>query len=216
MLDNLFWRRLFRLPQTYFLIVGVGLSYISFILWLGIRPVVLLIGGAISILMLASWVWKLRQIQSLAKANLLDQDIFLAQLTKLQRKLAGHSYSDWEQVLYWGRETQVFAVRIASREPELTPELIETLYTVLALSDQVAEAVIAREEIETEIYRNLTEQHLQKSYNRVQETYNQLQQLQDQIVLSSLETSGVKAGLPRRLRLLIADNKTALQLRKGG
>ncbi len=213
---GLFWRRLFRLPQTYFLIVGVGLGYVSFIIWLGMRPVVFLIGGAIGIAMLASWVWKLRQIQSLAKANLLDQDIFLAQLTKLQRKLAGYSYSDWEQVLYWARETQVFAVRIASREPELTPELIETLYTVLALSDQVAEAVVAIEEIETEIYRNLTEQHLQKSYSRVQETYNQLQQLQDQIVLSSLETSGVKAGLPRRLRLLIADNKTALQLRKGG
>ena len=33
------WQKLFRLPQTYYLIVGAVLGYVTFLVWAGIRPV---------------------------------------------------------------------------------------------------------------------------------------------------------------------------------
>lgn len=210
---NLFWRRVFSLPQTYFLIVGVGLGYLAFVVWLGSRPVALGIGGAIALAMLGAWFWKLKQMPSLTWINLLDKSTFRSQLNKLESELKRQSYSEWENVKKLAIESQEFAAKIVSRESELMPELIETLYTVLSLCEQVIKSVLALQEIKTATYQKITEQYLQESYQRITETYKQLEQLQDQVVISSLarETGGVEAGLPRRLKILIADNKTALK-----
>ncbi|NEO98041.1 MAG: hypothetical protein F6K58_04950 [Symploca sp. SIO2E9] len=78
------------------------------------------------------------------------------------------NYAGYSLSLKWSRETQAFAERIASREPTLNPELLETLYTVLALSDQVAEALLALEQVQTPTYCNLTKKHLRDSYDRLQ------------------------------------------------
>ena len=207
---QLFWRKVLSLPQTYFLIVGAGLGYLSLIIWLGTRPLTLIIGGAIAGGMVAAWFGKLRKFYAFSGANLLDSAIFLNELANIERKLAGRSDADWEQTLIWAKEIQIFAQRIASRESTLMPELLETLYTVLSLSEQVAKALLALEQMETETYRNLTQQHLQTSCQRVQETHHLLQQLQDRVLLSSLEASGVQGSLPRSLRVIIAENKTVL------
>ncbi len=210
---NLFWRRVFSLPQTYFLIVGVGLGYLAFVVWLGARPVALGIGGAIALVMLGAWFWKLKQMPSLTWINLLDKSTFRARLNQLESQLKRQSYKEWEKVKNLATETQEFAAKIISREPELMPELIETLYTVLSLCEQVTKSVLALQEIKTATYKEITEQYLQESKLRVVETYKQLEQLQDKVVISSLakETGGVEAGLPQRLKILIADNKTALK-----
>ena len=210
---NLFWRRVFNLPQTYFLIIGVGLGFGAFIVWLGARPLTLGIGGAIALAMLVAWFWKLKQMPSLTWINLLDKNTFRFQLSKLESKLKRHSYSEWEKVKNLAIETQEFAAKIVSREPELMPELIETLYTVLALCEQIIKSVLALKEIKTEAYQKVTEKYLQESNLRIFETYKQLEQLQDQVVIASLakETEGVEAGLPRRLKILISENKTALK-----
>ena len=207
---KLFWRKVLSLPQSYFLIVGAGLGYLSLIIWLGSRPLTLIIGGAIAGGMMVAWCWKLRHFYAFGGANLLDSAIFLNELANIERKLAGRSDADWEQTLIWAKEIQIFAQRIASRESTLMPELLETLYTVLSLGEQVAKALLALEQMETETYRNLTQQHLQTSCQRVQETHRLLQQLQDRVLLSSLEASGGQASLPRSLRVIIAENQTAL------
>ena len=207
---KLFWRKVLVLPQTYFLIVGTGLGYLNLIIWLGSRPLTLIVGGAIAGGMVAAWFGKLRQFYAFGGANLLDSAIFLNELAKMERKLAGRTDANWEQTLIWAKEIQIFAQRIASRESILVPELLETLYTVLSLGEQVAESLLALEQMETETYRNLTQQHLQTSCQRVQETHRLLQQLQDRVLLSSLEASGGQASLPRSLRVIIAENKTVL------
>ncbi len=211
MKGKLFWRKVFSLRETYYLIVGAGLGYLSLIVWLGSRFLTLIIGGAIAVSMIVVWLGKLRQFYRFSGSNLLDSAIFLHELANLEQKLAERKPNNWEQTLIWAREIQIFAQRIVSRESVLMPELLETLYTVLSLCEQMAQALLALEQMQTETYRNLTLEHLQTIYQRVQETHHLLQQLQDQILLSSLEASGDKATIPQSLRVIIADNKTVLE-----
>ncbi|MDJ0649563.1 MAG: hypothetical protein QNJ60_12740 [Xenococcaceae cyanobacterium MO_188.B19] len=208
---KLFWRKVLSLPQTYFLIGGAVLGYSSLVLWLGNRPLILIIGIAIAGAMIFAWFWKLSQFFAFSGANLLDSAIFLGELTRIERKLGGHTDGDWEQTCIFAQEIQTFAQSIASRESILISELLETLYTVLSLCEQVVASLVALEKMQTETYRNLTLQHLQTSCRRIQETHRLMQQLQDRILLSSLDTSGVKTSLPSSLRLIITENKTVLE-----
>ncbi len=207
---KIFWRKVLSLPQTYFLIVGSALGYLSLIIWLGSRPVILIVGGAITTSMIVVWFWKLKKLYAFSGANLLDSAIFLNQLATIERKLIGGRDADWEQTWNLAQECQTFAQRIASRESILIPELLETLYTVLSLCEQVVASLLALEKMQTETYKNLTLQHLQTSCQRVQETHHLLQQLQDRVLLSSLDTSRVKTNLPDSLRVIIAENQTVL------
>ncbi len=207
---KLFGRKVLGLPQTYFLIVGTGLGYVSLIIWLGNRPLTLIVGGAIALVMVAVWFWKLRQFYGCSGANLLDAAIFLNELASIERKLEGRKDADWEQTLILVKQIQIFAQRIANRESSLMPELLETLYTVLSLGEQVAFALLTLDKMQTETYRNLTRQHLETTCERVQETHRLLQELQDRVLLSSLEASTEQASLPRSLRVIIAENKTVL------
>ncbi|MEB3336459.1 MAG: hypothetical protein VKJ46_03285, partial [Leptolyngbyaceae bacterium] len=116
------WRKIRRSPQTYILLVGAGLGYLCFILWLSPRLIVLAIGGAITLVMLVAWLWQFRQTSTVeVEANLLESQIFLKQLELLSRKVGKHSGTTWKKALQWARETQEFAAIIASREPTLTP-----------------------------------------------------------------------------------------------
>ncbi|GBF81721.1 hypothetical protein [Aphanothece sacrum] len=208
----LFWRRAFHLPQTYLLIIGAILGYISFIVVLGIRPFPIIIGGLIVLGMIGIWFQQLWQFQSNIRANLLEIDSFVNELNKIEQNL-GHKSSlpEWQQVLKWAKESQIFAHRISTKESILTPDLLETLYSILGLLSQVVQAILALEQIQTETYRTLTKKHLQTSCNRLQETHHQLQHLHDQVVVSSLDTFTIKAGLPYHLRGIIADNQTVIE-----
>ncbi len=217
---NLFWRRVFSLPQTYFLLTGALLGYLCLILWLRPRPVVLLSGGAIALAMISTWLWEFRPKQSpqeRATANLLDQEIFLVQLTALEGNIPTLPESAWQRARHWAHKSQEFAQRIAEREATLIPELLETLHTVLDLSGQVVEALQVMSQIQTSAYRRLAQQRLQASCNRLRETHDQLQHLQDQIALATLDRgeAGLSSALPKRLQVLIADNKSTLQFSTG-
>ncbi|MEA5535239.1 hypothetical protein [Crocosphaera sp. XPORK-15E] len=208
----LFWRRAFRLPQTYLLIIGAILGYINFIIVLGIRPIPIIVGGLIALGMIGIWFQQLWQFQSPIMADLLETDIFLNELQKIEQNLGSKSsLTEWQNSLKWAKESQFFAHRIATKESPLTPDLLETLYSILGLSNQVAQAILALEQVKTETYQTLTQKHLQTSYDRLQETHHQLQNLHDQVVVSSLDTSTIKAGLPYHLRGIIADNQTVIK-----
>jgi hypothetical protein len=212
---NLLWRRISRLPQTYLLLIGIGLGYFYLIRWLGSRPVVLVSGGVIALAAIASWLWEFKQkpVQPESAVNLLDREVFLTHLAALERNIPSLPEPRWEQARTWAERIQVFAQRIAEREPTLIPAVLEALYTVLDLLRQVVEALQVMGQIQTSSYRNLAQQRLQASCDRLQQTHDQFQQLQDQIALSALEqgASGVTSTLPTRLQVLIADNKTTLQ-----
>lgn len=203
-----------RQPQTYLLLLGLALGWGLLIRWQGMRPTVWIVGGAIALVTLVVWVWEIRPqpIPEGAADNLLDRVVFLEKLKILERQLPNAGQQEWVQAQTWAQRTQEFAEQIAQREPTLTPELLEALYTVLDLSGQVAEALQVTQKIQTPTYRQLAEERLRMSGDRLRATHDQMQQLQDQLALSTLEQQVANSEpLPARLRLLITDNKTTLR-----
>jgi hypothetical protein len=212
---NSLWRRAFRLPQTYLLLIGAGLGYGALIVWVGAKPLVWVAGGAIAIGMVALWLRRLRPRNFSVEANLLQPEVFAARLSEIEAKVPSSQTKSqvWVEAYRWTQSCHQYATAIAQRSPTLTADLVETLYTVLGLFDQVVESLRALEQVQTEEYRRLTVAHLQESRDRLQDTHNQLQQLQDQMLISGLsrDAVGADANLPVRLRVVIDANKTALQ-----
>ena len=149
------WQKLLRLPQTYFLFVGAVLGYMAFLVWVGIRLVTLVVGGIITLAMLSSWVWQVKKMTSHTRVNLLDINGFLEAVKNIEQKLSKKSWVEWENTRKWAIESQTFAQNITNKESLLYPEVVETLHTILDLSNQVAETIIAREQVQTDTYRQL-------------------------------------------------------------
>lgn len=207
-------QHLLRLPQTYWLLVGVALGYGVLLRWQGMRLVVWVVGGAIALLTLLFWAWENRpkpRSQG-AEDNLLDAAVFLERLRTLERRLPVAAQPEWTQAAGWVKQTHAAAAQIAIREPALMPDLLEALHTVLDLADQVVEGLQVSRQVQTTTYRQLAGERLQMSCDRLRETHDQMQQLRDQLALSALEQQAAQTNpLPAQLRLLIADNKTMLQ-----
>ncbi|MEO0826409.1 MAG: hypothetical protein AAFY67_12230 [Cyanobacteria bacterium J06642_9] len=210
---TILWRRAFRYSQTYFLLVGAGLGYLTLLVFTGFKPISFLMGGVIAVTMVVGWFWQFRRAQVPTTGNMLDRDLFLARLDAIATKAikAGNS-PEWREAYQWAEASHGAAIQIAARDPMLMPDLVETLVTVEALTDQVASGYEALTQVQTDTYRNLTQQHLSESRDRLRDTHNQLQQLRDQVVLSQLtqEASADNGSLPSRLQVLIDANKTAL------
>ncbi|MEM6520717.1 MAG: hypothetical protein AAF722_15460, partial [Cyanobacteria bacterium P01_C01_bin.70] len=145
--------------------------------------------------------------------NLLDRTVMLEHLDAITAKFPGlEMQRPWSEAYQWASESQTAAAEIAQRESTLVPDLLEALYTVEELAANIAGSTVALEQVQTEQYRALTRQQLNRSCDRLQATHHQLQSLRDQIVLSQLTTdAAASAALPDRLQLLIEANKTTLQ-----
>lgn len=208
------WDKAFRLPQTYWLIVGTALGYGAMLVFTGFRPMGWLVGGLITIGMLLAWFWQFRQEPVSTAGNLLVPAEFQARLAAIATQFPQATTStDWQQAKQWAEASHAAASQIAERDSLLIPDLLETLYTVTALAQQVVGASQALKQVQTPTYQQLTQEHLQTSRDRLRETHDQLQQLRDQVVLSQLTTEAATstADLPNRLQWLIDTNKTALQ-----
>jgi hypothetical protein len=207
---NFVWKQFFRLPQTYFLWVGIGIGGLGLVLWLGSRWIVFAAATGVGVLMLVAWIQVLSQIG--ASDNLLDRQVFLSQLGAIGASPAGGS-KQAAQARQWADAAQAAATRIAERDPTLTADLLETLFTVLALVRQVVEATQALDQVQTPTYQALTQKRLQNSSERLQQTSEQLQALQDQLVVTGLDQAALSTSteLPSQLQSVIDLNKMALQ-----
>jgi hypothetical protein len=95
-------------------------------------------------------------------------------------------------------------------------DLLEALHTVVDLARQVAEGLAVVEQVQTPTYRQLAQQRLTASCDRLQATRAQLQQLQDQVTLASLDPeTGSDSLLPQGLQTLIAANRDILERNLG-
>ncbi|MBE9042355.1 hypothetical protein IQ235_16400 [Oscillatoriales cyanobacterium LEGE 11467] len=217
MFQNRLHHSIFQLPQNYVLLVATGAGFIGFVLSMGLRSIVLGVGIAIALGMWAAWVWQLKSspflISKKTQDNLLDIECFQEQLERLEKKLDVPSRQKLEKVRFWIRETQSFARKIAEIEPELVPDLIEMLYTVLALADRAIVTTLANQQIRTLAYQKIGEQNLKASCDRIQATHHQLQEFHDRLVLNQVgnQFPDLETVFPDRLQLLLAQNKEALQ-----
>lgn len=206
------WAKFWRRPQTYLLLAGTALGFTLLIAIAGGRSLTILGGGAIAVLMVGSWLAGFQRDPSFSsEANLLEANTFSRQLDPMGRRVPGSGQKIWRQAETWASESQRFAARIAEREPVLQMELLDALHTVVDLAQQVADGLTVMNQIETPTYRQLAQQRLAASCDRLQATHAQLQQLQDQVALSSLDADATTRSLPQSLQTLISANKHILE-----
>ncbi len=190
---------------------------------MGMRPVVLAIGLAIALLTLLAWACQVSRLPNLRSklapehsANLLDTVVYANRIDQLQTQFRLHEQAaTWQQAIDWSQSSQVVAVAIADRAPALSADLLETLYTVLGLLEQVGQAIQVTQEVETPTYQRLAKEKLDTSLQRLEVTYQDLQVLRDQLALSSLSPESESQKLPVNLQVLIQANAAALKLPNG-
>ncbi|MEA5465730.1 hypothetical protein [Leptothoe sp. PORK10 BA2] len=205
------WPTLGRQPQTYGLLLGTALGFGLLVSLAGNRPVTWVGGGAVATVMVGSWIkgYGIPPVGENDDTDLLDAASFQRRIDAIQAQVSRDGDKTWQQVKTWALQSQAFAMGICDRESTLRAELLEALYTVVELAQQVADGLQVQAQIQTPAYRQMAKQRLQQSCDRMEQTYRQLQQLQDQVALASLSQGDTP--LPQRLEILIAANKEILE-----
>jgi hypothetical protein len=208
-------RHTWKISPTQLLIMGLLIGYLGFVWWLGVRLIVILSGGVIVILAIASWYRQLKQLKknpTQNSANLLQTDVFLSRIHYLDKEIPEAAQTLWQSVKQQAQEIQQITQQIAGQESTFTPDLLETLHTVLDLVEQVVQALQVTQKLQTPRYRELAQQQLQSSQNRLQKTHDQLQELHDQIALETLERRSLSTPsvIFTKLQTLIADNEKGI------
>lgn len=207
------WSKLARHPQTYGLLLGTALGYAALIGLAGPRPLAWVGGGGIAAVMVGSWAtgFRARALTPAESSDLLNAIAFQNQIQPLESRVPTQTNPTWQQVRTWASESQRAAADIFERDSLLQVDLLEALHTVVDLTRQVAEALQVMDQIQTPTYRQMAQERLQASCDRMRETHAQLQQLQDQVALSSLDPGNPATSLlPQRLQSLITANKEIL------
>jgi hypothetical protein len=210
---SIFWHKFFKLPQTQLLLLGVVLGY-SCLLWvLRPHPLTVFGGGLIALATMGAWAFEVRKEFSWMQENLLDRDVFLLHFRMVEQIVDDYSSKLWQDARSWVLDIQEFAYQIGKKEPNLTPELLEILYTTLFLVKQLLDTLMATHYVKTKTYREMAQQQLRASYNRLQTTHDQLEVLHDQVVLLSLDriSPSDMEAIPLQLQIVIEANRTTLQ-----
>lgn len=206
------WRSAFRYPQTILLLIGTALGYGALIVFSRLRWIGVVAGAAIALVMVATWFLQFRRDRAAPAGNPLEAPVMREHLDAIAARYPAVTGSpDWKRAYEQAIASQAAAAKIAECDALLVPDLIETLYTVEGLVQQVAGSYAALEQVQTAEYQQLTRQQLTASRDRLRETHDQLLQLRDQLVVAQLTTAAATdTTLPARLQLLIDANKTAL------
>lgn len=201
-----------RQSQTPLLFTGLFISYAGFILWLGVRLIVLLSGAVIVVLTITFWYVQLKRQKtksSAISANLLQPDVFLSHITYLNKQIPDASQPLWQSVQEQALAIQQITTQIAQQESTLTPDLLETLHTIIDLIELLVQAVQVTAKVQTLHYRELAQKQLENSLNRLQQTQDQLQELHDQLAFDNLgrPTLSIPNVISIRLQTLIKENE---------
>jgi hypothetical protein len=208
-------RNLLTRSASQLLIIGLLIGYVSFVLWLGMRLIVLFSGAVIVVLAIASWYVQLKDQKtnsSDTSANLLETDVFYGHIKYIETRVPVACQSLWRSVRQQAVNIQQIAIQISQQESTLTPDLLETLHTILDLIDRLVQALQVTEKVQTSHYRELAKQQLQSSLNRLQQSQDQLQELHDQIALDNLgqPTLTTSSLISTKLQTLIAENNKGI------
>lgn len=206
------WTSLLKQPHTYLVLLGTALGYGVLIAVSGSRPLVWLGGGTVATAMVGSWIsgYRASSPDPHEADNLLNATAFAQRLQAIQPPDTSNP-DLWGRVQTWALQSQRFAEHICERDSWLRPELLDTLYTVIDLAQQVADGLHLQAQIQTPAYQHMLQEQLQQRCDRLHQTHNQLQQLHDQVALASLDHPA-DTTLPQRLQTLIDTNKQLLDV----
>ena len=204
-----------RLSQTQRLWIGLLAGYLSFVLCLGMRWIVLGSGALIVVLAIAFWYTQPRTQKatySVSSANLLKAEIFSSHISILNNQVPEACQSLWQSVQHQAESIRQTATQIAQQESTFIPDLLETLHTVLDLVEQLVQALQVTQQVQTPYYQKLSQTQLQNSLDRLQQTQNQLQELRDHLALASLEQRSriTPFGISTRLQILVTENEKGI------
>ncbi|WP_427158885.1 hypothetical protein ACQFX9_23415 [Aliinostoc sp. HNIBRCY26] len=196
---------------TQLLIVGLLIGYLGFVFWLGVRWIVIFSGAVIVALAIASWRWQLKRQNTIAlddTVNLLQADVFVNHINYRESKIPEASQVLWRSVKQQAVTIHQIAVEISQEESTLTPDLLETLHSILELIDRLVQALQVNTKVQTPYYQELTKQQLQSCLTRLQDTQDKLQELHDQIALDNLGNPMLNhtSVISSRLQTLINEN----------
>jgi len=153
---SIFWRKVLQLPQTYLLLISIVFGLSIFFHGVGVRPLSLGLGSIIAAGMIAAWLYPLLSKISVNAVNLLDTDNFRQHLQKIAGGLGNRSAADWQKAQAYAIKSHELCQVIVAQESILATEVLETLYTVLNLSEQVIHAILALQQVKTDPYREIT------------------------------------------------------------
>ena len=217
-------------PQLWFylaLLVGYG----GFVFWLGLRWIVLMSGAlVIAVAVVYEWCSAARSpaLPETHHDNLLDPAAFehhlSEQIASLRLNQAIENQTDAADPLANSQQQQQLinlftadikliqrlAADIAQQEPTLTPDLIDTLHSVVALGSQFAVALRTADRVKTPEYEAIAQQQLSTSQARLKQTHDQLRSLHDQLLIEGLPAFSETATLSTRLQMLTVQNQNGL------
>ncbi|MDZ8106250.1 MAG: hypothetical protein RM338_11605 [Nostoc sp. DedQUE12a] len=204
-----------RFSDTQLLLIGLLIGYVGFVLWLGMRLIVLLSGAVIVVLAIASSYVQLKRPKTnslVTSANLLEKDVFLSHIKCLDNQIPDVSQPLWRSVQQQAEAIQEIATQIAEQESTFTPDLLETLHTVLDLVEQIIPVLQITPQLRMSSYREFAQQKLESSRQRLQQTHKQLQELHDQFALENLKKRSFTTSdvISARLQILIAENERGI------
>ncbi len=207
-LAKIAWKQAASHGLTPWLWGAIALGLTLFLGITGLSWTTVAIALAVGITMAAAWYLQFPQRAPLEDRTLLNPEVFVAELAAIAPATAR---APWPQAETWAIASQRAAAQIAQQDPQLVPDLLETLYTVVELARQVALGVTTLPQVQTEPYRSQAQAHLQASCDRLEATHNHLHHLQDQLLLAQLAVPDPsQSPLPQGLALLISANKTTL------
>lgn len=199
------------------LLLALALGSFGMVVWLGLRWIVVLSSLVICGAAIAAWKHQLNHHRKMSliapnSANLLQSDTFIAHLDHLEGRFPEISELLWRSARQRAEAIQAIAAQIAQTESAFIPNLLETLHTVLDLTEQLAQALKAVQQVKTYHYQQLAQQRLHSSQMRLNQTHNQLQELRDQIILDTLQQQSLTpaAEMSTWLQTLIKDNENGL------
>jgi len=213
----LLWQQSWRSRQTKYLALGLSSFCGAYLIWLGLRPVVVITGAMICLVTLLVWpLLPSPTTISTDSDDLLDPKVFFSQLDE-SLVLPGACLDDtalhyWQQTYAQAEAIHRVAVAIAHKDAFFIPDLFDTLHTVLGLSAQFSQAFDATQQLKTLLYQKVAQQQLLASSHRLSQTHYQLQELHDQLLVNGMERASYKriSAVSTTLQTLIQNNKSGL------
>ncbi len=170
--------------QAYALAVGSGFLYLIFVLLLGTRPLVLISGGSILLLVNCDLLWRgLKTTLSSDRDNLLIQKNFNRHAQDIFQAL---ELNKQPELIVLIQEAYCLCQIITKLDPTLIPQMLETIHQMLFQARQTIEAIVILNQVHKSEARTTAIKKCSSYIKQLQQSKQELQQLHDELQITRL------------------------------